>query len=86
MRRNPDVEYFQEFFYPYSLIQRVNKLQRLVKTLSFPAEGVVSVNDISEHCNEEFGLDSLELNLSPTSLTWFLIPLRLSFPAFPGHP
>ena len=55
-RRNPDVEYFQEFFDPYSLIQRVNKMQRLVKTLSLPTEGVVYVDDISEHYDEEFGI------------------------------
>ena len=33
-----------------------NKLQRFVITLSLPIEGVVSVNYISKHCDEEFGL------------------------------
>ena len=31
-------------------------MHRLVKNLSFPAEGVISVNDISECCNEECGI------------------------------
>ena len=30
-------------------------MKRLVITFSFPTEGVY-VNDISEHCNKEFGL------------------------------
>ena len=52
MRSNPDVESFQEVFDPDNLIRRDNKLQRLVRTLSFPTEGVVCVNDISEHYDE----------------------------------
>ena len=55
-RSNPDAESFQEIFDPESLIRRANKLQRLVITLSLPTKGVVSVNDICEHCDEEFGL------------------------------
>ena len=55
-RSNPDVESFQDIFYSESLLRRTNKLQRLVITLSLPAEGVVSVNDISEHCDEDFGI------------------------------
>ena len=31
-------------------------MKRLVITLSFPTKGFVSVNDISEHCYEEFRL------------------------------
>ena len=56
MMINPDAESFQDIFYPESLIQRPNRLQRLAITLSFHTESVVSVNDISEHCNEDFGL------------------------------
>ena len=37
-------------------MRRANKLQRLVINISLPIEGVVSVNDISEHCDEEFSL------------------------------
>ena len=55
-RSNPNVESFQDIFYQESLIQRVNKMQRLVKKFSFPTKGVVSVNDKCEHCDEEFGL------------------------------
>ena len=44
------------FFYPESLIWRENRFQRLVKILSFPTEGDISVSDISEHCNKELGL------------------------------
>ena len=39
-----------------SLIRRANRLQRLVRNIPFPAEGVIYVSDIYEHCNEEFGL------------------------------
>ena len=56
MRRNPDAKPFQDIFDPNNLIQRANRLQRLSRTLSFPIQGVFSVNDISEHCNEEFGI------------------------------
>ena len=56
MSKNPAIESFQEFFDPESLIPRANSLQRLVRNLSFPAEGDIYVKDISEHCNEEFGL------------------------------
>ena len=31
-------------------------LQRLVRNISFHAEGAIVVSDISEHFNEEFGL------------------------------
>ena len=57
MRRNIDAESFQDIFYQESLIQRVNKMQRLVKIFSFPTKGVVSINDKCEHCDEEFGID-----------------------------
>ena len=43
-------------FDPESLIRRANKLQRLVRNISLPIESVVSVNDISEHCDEDFVL------------------------------
>ena len=68
MRTNPDVESFQEIFDPESLIRRANKLQRLVKNLYLPTEGVVSVNDIFEHCDEEFGL-ALPTTKSESSLS-----------------
>ena len=56
MRINSDVESFQEVFDPESLIQRENRLPRLVKILSFPTNSAIYVGDISEHCNEECGL------------------------------
>ena len=31
-------------------------MQRLVRNISFPTECAIAVSDISEHCNEEFGL------------------------------
>ena len=31
-------------------------MQSLVINISFPAEGVIFVSDISKHCDEEFGL------------------------------
>ena len=56
MRRNSDVESFQEVFDPETLIQRENRLPRLVRILSFPADSAISVGNISEHCNKECGL------------------------------
>ena len=47
-----DAKYFQDIFDPWSLIRMANKLQRLVKTLSFPIEGIVYVYDIYDHCDE----------------------------------
>ena len=55
-RRNPNAKSFQEVFYPESMIQRTNRLQRLVRNLSFPVEGSIYVGDISEFCNEDLGL------------------------------
>ena len=52
-RSNPDDESFQEIFDLESLIRKANKLQRLDINFSLPAEGVVSIDDISEHCGEE---------------------------------
>ena len=68
MRSNPDAGSFQEVFDPESLIRRANKFQRLVRTLSLPIEVVVSVNDISEHCDEEFGI-AFPRTKSESSLT-----------------
>ena len=56
MRRNPDVESSQEVFDPEILIRRANRLQRLVKNIFFPAEGVIFACDTSEHCNQGMGL------------------------------
>ena len=56
MRRNSDVESFQEVLDPESLIQRENRLPRLVRILSFPVDSAIFVGNISKHCNEECGL------------------------------
>ena len=56
MRRNADAKSFQEVFDPKILIQKANRLQRLVRNISFPTEGDISVSNIYENCSEEFGL------------------------------
>ena len=68
MRRNSDVESFQEVFDPESLIQRENRLPRLVKILSFPTNSAISVGDIFGRCNEECGL-ILSITKSKSSLS-----------------
>ena len=55
-RSNIDVEPFQEILDPERLIRESNKMQRLERNFSLPAKGVVSINDISEHCGEELEL------------------------------
>ena len=60
MRRNPDAESFQEIFDPESLIWKANRLHRLEKTFSLPAEGVFSTHNISKHCGEELELALLK--------------------------
>jgi len=60
-RRNLDAEPLQRVFDPESIIKTANKLKRLVlfpldRTFSLPSEGVVSIDDISEHGGQNFEL------------------------------
>jgi len=60
-RRNPDVEPLQRVFDPERLIKTTNKLKRLVpcmldRTASLPSEGIVFIDDVSEHDGQNFEL------------------------------
>ena len=58
-RSNPDAKPFQELFDQEKMIRKAKKQKRSVtpqlhRNFSLPAEGVISIHDISEHFSEEF--------------------------------